>query len=346
MPQKQAELLLKLSGRPILEFGARRAHGVDAAILGARASIIGGAIGTSCTLSAKNFDVATSGTMAHSWIQLFDSEYEAFKAYAEIYPDNCTFLVDTYSTLESGVPNAIKVFNEVLVPKGFRPKGIRLDSGDLAYISKKARKMLDDSGFDDCKIIASNSLDEFLIKSLLLQDAKIDIFGVGENLITSKSSPVLGGVYKLVATESSGTIIPKIKVSENNIKVTNPSYKKLYRFYDNNTNKAIADLLTLPDEVIPENNYTLFDPENPWKKKTIENYTVKELQTQIFKDGELVYSCPTLTEIAEYAKTELATLWDESKRLENPHKYWVDLSEKLWNLKNEMLNSLNNNPPV
>lgn len=336
---KTSRIVNQSKGRPVLEFGARRAHGVDAAILGARASIIGGAIGTSCTLSAKNFNVQTSGTMAHSWIQLFDSEYDAFKAYAEIYPNNCTLLVDTYSTLDSGIPNAIKIFNEIIVPKGYRPGGIRLDSGDLAYLSKKARKMLDDAGFSDCKIIASNSLDENLIKSLLIQDAKIDIFGVGENLITAKSDPVLGGIYKLVAIQNGTDIIPKIKISENASKVTNPGYKKVYRLYDRETGKAIADLLALSDEKIPEDKYILFDPENPWKKKTVTNYILRELQTQIFKNGELIYKSPELTDIAEYTKKELDTLWEETKRLDNPHEYWIDLSEKLWKLKNSMLNA-------
>lgn len=335
---KTSRIVNQAKGRPVLEFGARRAHGVDAAIMGARAAIIGGAIGTSCTLSAKNFHVPTSGTMAHSWVQLFGSEYEAFKAYAETYPDNCTLLVDTYSTLDSGLKNAIQVFNEVIVPKGYRPKGIRLDSGDLAYLSKKAREMLDEAGFSDCKIVVSNSLDEILIKSLLLQDAKIDSFGVGENLITAKSDPVLGGVYKLVAIEHNNNMVPKIKVSENAIKVTNPGYKKVYRFYDKSTGKAIADLLALSDENISEKEYTLFDSENSWKKKVITNYTVKELQVEVFRNGKQVYVSPELTEIAKYEKEDLNTMWDEIKRLENPHKYWVDLSENLWTLKNNMLN--------
>lgn len=293
--------------------------------------------GTSCTLTAKEFNVPALGTMAHSFVQSFDSEYEAFKAYAETYPDDCTLLIDTYDTINSGLANAIKVFNEVLVPKGFRPKGVRLDSGDLAYLSKKVRKILDEAGFSDCKICISNSLDEFLISSLLEQGAPIDSFGVGENLITAKSDPVFGGVYKLVALEENGQIIPKIKISENVIKITNPGFKKVYRFYDKDTNKALADVITLYDEKIPENNYKIFDPQNPWKEKTLTNYTAYPLQEQIFKNGELVYTMPTLSQICEKSKRELDTLWQEIKRLKNPHKYYVDLSKNLWDLKNELL---------
>lgn len=293
--------------------------------------------GTSCTVSAKEFDVPASGTMAHSWVQSFDSEYEAFKAYAEIYPNSCTFLVDTYNTLESGVPNAIRVFDEVLKPQGIRPIAIRLDSGDLAYLSKKARRMLDDAGYSDCKICATNSLDERLIASLFEQDAKIDLFGVGENLITAKSDPVFGGVYKLVAIEKDGNVIPKIKISENVIKVTNPSFKKVIRFYSKENNKALVDLITLHDENVLEGEYTVFDPANTWKKKVLTNYYVKELQTKIFDNGNLVYTSPTLKEIAEYSKNDLNTFWDEIKRIDNPHKYFVDLSQNLWNLKQEML---------
>jgi nicotinate phosphoribosyltransferase len=294
--------------------------------------------GTSCSISAKEFNVTASGTMAHSWIQSFDSEYEAFKAYAEIYPNGCTFLIDTYNTLESGLPNAIKVFNEVLVPKGIRPVAVRLDSGDLAYLSKEVRKRLDESGFSDCKICVTNSLDERLISSLFEQNAKIDLFGVGENLITAKSDPVFGGVYKLVAIEKNNTIIPKIKISENVVKVTNPSFKKLYRFYSKETNTAIADLVTLHDEEILEGEYTIFDPENTWRRKILKNYYVKELQTKIFDNGNLIYKSPSLKEIAEYSKHDLDSFWDEIKRIDNPHKYFVDLSQNLWNLKQELLN--------
>lgn len=337
---KTSRIVKEAQERPVMEFGARRAHGINAAVEGARAAIIGGAVGTSCTLSAKEFSVPASGTMAHSWIQSFDSEYEAFKAYAELYPDDCTFLIDTYNTIESGLPNAIKVFNEVLKPKGYRPKAVRLDSGDLAYLSKKVRKILDEAGYEDCKICATNSLDEYLIKSLIEQDAKIDLFGVGENLITAKSEPVFGGVYKLVAIEEDNKITPKIKVSENTAKVTNPSFKKVYRFYDNETKKAIADVIALADEKIDEKEYMIFDPQNPWKKKLLKNYAIRPLQEKIFEEGKLIYKNPTLKEIAKYSKKELDTMWEEVKRIENPHKYYVDLSKKLWILKNNMLNNI------
>lgn len=284
---KTSRIVREAQGRPVMEFGARRAHGINAAVEGARAAIIGGAVGTSCTLSAKEFNVPASGTMAHSWIQSFDSEYEAFKAYAELYPDDCTFLIDTYNTIESGLPNAIKVFNEVLKPKEYRPKAVRLDSGDLAYLSKKVRKILDEAGYEDCKICATNSLDEYLIKSLIEQDAKIDLFGVGENLITAKSEPVFGGVYKLVALEKDKKIVPKIKVSENTAKVTNPSFKKVYRFYDNETKKAIADVITLADEIIDEREYMIFDPQNPWKKKVLKDYSIRLLQEKIFEERKI-----------------------------------------------------------
>lgn len=284
---KTSRIVKEAQGRPVMEFGTRRAHGINAAVEGARAAIIGGAVGTSCTLSAKEFNVPASGTMAHSWIQSFDSEYEAFKAYAELYPDDCTFLIDTYNTIESGLPNAIKVFNEVLKPKGYRPKAVRLDSGDLAYLSKKVRKILDEAGYEDCKICATNSLDEYLIKSLIEQDAKIDLFGVGENLITAKSEPVFGGVYKLVALEKDKKIVPKIKVSENTAKVTNPSVKKVYRFYDNETKKAIADVITLADEIIDEREYMIFDPQNPWKKKVLKDYSIRLLQEKIFEERKI-----------------------------------------------------------
>lgn len=284
---KTSRIVREAQGRPVMEFGARRAHGINAAVEGARAAIIGGAVGTSCTLSAKEFNVPASGTMAHSWIQSFDSEYEAFKAYAELYPDDCIFLIDTYNTIESGLPNAIKVFNEVLKTKGYRPKAVRLDSGDLAYLSKKVRKILDEAGYEDCKICATNSLDEYLIKSLIEQDAKIDLFGVGENLITAKSEPVFGGVYKLVALEKDKKIVPKIKVSENTAKVTNPSFKKVYRFYDNETKKAIADVITLADEIIDEREYMIFDPQNPWKKKVLKDYSIRLLQEKIFEERKI-----------------------------------------------------------
>lgn len=336
---KTSRIVRAANGRPIMEFGARRAHGVSAAVYGARASIIGGAVGTSCVLTAQRFNVPASGTMAHSWVQSFPSEYEAFKAYAELYPNNCLLLVDTYNTLESGVKNAIRVFDEVLKPKGIRPAGIRLDSGDLAYLSKKVRTMLDEAGYADAKICVSNSLDEHLITSLLEQDAKIDSFGVGENLITAKSDAVFGGVYKLVAIEKDGKVIPKIKISENVEKITNPSFKKVYRFYSKETNYAIADVITLADEVVSEDGYELFDEHNTWKKKHISNYYVKELQEKIFENGKLIYKSPDLKEIAKYSKEQLNTIWDEVKRLRNPQKYYVDISQKLYDLKNKMLNN-------
>ena len=334
---KSSRIVHAAKGRPVMEFGARRSHGESAAVLGARAAMIGGCVGTSCTLTAKLFNVPALGTMAHSFVQSFNSEYEAFKAYAEVYPDDCTLLIDTYDTLNSGIVNAIKVFNDILVPMGFRPKGVRLDSGDLAYLSKEVRKILDEAGFKDCKICVSNSLDEFLITSLFDQGAQIDSFGVGENLITAKSDPVFGGVYKLVAVENDGNIIPKIKISENSAKITNPSFKKVFRFYDKETNKALADVITLYDEKISQDKYLIFDPQEPWKEKTLENYTVKPLQEQIFKNGELVYNSPSLSDICKYAKEQLGTLWPEIKRLNNPHKYYVDLSKNLWDLKNELL---------
>lgn len=335
---KTSRIVRSAQGRPVMEFGARRAHGVSAAIYGARAAIIGGAVGTSCTLTAQKFDVPASGTMAHSWIQSFDSEYEAFKTYAELYPHGCTFLIDTYNTLESGLPNAIKVFNEVLKPQGIRPVAVRLDSGDLAYLSKKVRKILDEEGYPDCKICVTNALDEHLITSLIEQEAKVDSFGVGENLITAKSDAVFGGVYKLVAIEKEGEIIPKIKISENVEKITNPSFKKIYRFYSKDTNYALADVIMLKDEEEPKGEYEIFDQHNTWKRKKLDNYYVKELQEKIFENGELIYQMPTLKEIAKYAEQQLGTLWEEVKRLKNPQKYYVDLSQRLYDLKTDMLN--------
>ena len=335
---KTSRIVNAAQGKPVMEFGARRAHGVSAAVYGARAAIIGGAVGTSCTLTAEKFDVPASGTMAHSWIQSFDSEYEAFKTYAELYPHGCTFLIDTYHTLESGLPNAIKVFDEVLKPQGIRPVAVRLDSGDLAYLSKKIRKVLDEAGYSDCKICVTNSLDEYLISSLLEQRAKVDSFGVGENLITAKSDSVFGGVYKLAAIEKEGEMIPKIKISENVEKITNPGFKKTYRFYDKKTNYALADVIMLKEEEEPKEKYEIFDQHNTWKRKTLNNFEVKELQQKIFENGKLIYQIPTLKEIAQYEKQQLSTIWEEVKRLENPQKYYVDLSQKLYDLKTEMLN--------
>ena len=326
-------------GRTVLEFGSRRAQGADAAILGARAAYIGGCHGTACTISDQLFGVKASGTMAHAWVQMFDTEYEAFKAYVEMYPNNATLLVDTYNTLKSGVPNAIRVFNEVLKPKGITKCGIRLDSGDMAYLTQKARQMLDEAGWTECKISVSNSLDEYIIRDLLRQDAKIDMFGVGERLITARSEPVFGGVYKLVAVEGeNGTVNPKIKISENVAKITTPHYKKLYRFFGNDTGKAIADYLCVHDETVDDSqDLEIFDPNATWKRKTVYNFTAKELQVPIFRSGELVYKLPTLDEIRDYCREQVDTLWDEVKRFDNPHAYYVDLSQKLWDIRNDLL---------
>ena len=326
-------------GRTVLEFGSRRAQGSDGAILGARAAYIGGCAGTACTVSDQLYGVYAGGTMAHSWVQMFDSQYEAFKAYCEIYPDNPTLLVDTYNTLKSGVPDAIRVFNEVLKPRGLTKCGIRLDSGDMTYLTKKARKMLDDAGWQSCKISVSNSLDEYLIQDLINQGACIDMFGVGERLITAKSEPVFGGVYKLTAVEDEqGNIIPKIKISENVGKITNPHFKKLYRFFGNDTGKAIADYLCVHDEVVDDTrDLEIFDPSATWKRKTVYDFTAKELLVPIFKNGELVYDLPTLDEIQKYCAQQIDTLWDEVKRFDNPHTYYVDLSQKLWDIKYDLL---------
>ena len=326
-------------GRTVLEFGSRRAQGSDGAILGARAAYIGGCAGTACTVSDQLYGVYAGGTMAHSWVQMFDSQYEAFKAYCEIYPDNPTLLVDTYNTLKSGVPDAIRVFNEVLKPRGLTKCGIRLDSGDMTYLTKKARKMLDDAGWQSCKISVSNSLDEYLIQDLINQGACIDMFGVGERLITAKSEPVFGGVYKLTAVEDEqGNIIPKIKISENVGKITNPHFKKLYRFFGNDTGKAIADYLCVHDEVVDDTkDLEIFDPSATWKRKTVYDFTAKELLVPMFKNGELVYDLPTLDEIQTYCAQQIDTLWDEVKRFDNPHTYYVDLSQKLWDIKYDLL---------
>ncbi len=326
-------------GRTVLEFGSRRAQGADAAILGARAAYIGGCNGTACTISDQLFGVYAGGTMAHAWVQMFDSEYEAFKKYCELYPNNATLLVDTYNTLKSGVPNAIRVFNEVLKPMGITKCGIRLDSGDMAYLTQKARKMLDDAGWTECQISVSNSLDEYIIQDLLRQGAKIDMFGVGERLITARSEPVFGGVYKLAGVEQEdGSILPKIKISENVGKITNPHFKKLYRFYGNDTGKAIADYLCLHDEVVDDSGeMEIFDPEATWKVKTVYDFTAKELMVPIFKNGEQVYQCPDLQQVRAYCQEQVDTLWDEVKRFDNPHTYYVDLSQKLWDIKQELL---------
>ena len=328
-------------GRTVLEFGSRRAQGADAAMLGARAAYIGGCHGTACTISDQLFGVKAGGTMAHAWVQMFDSEYEAFKAYAQLYPNNAVLLVDTYNTLKSGVPNAIRVFNEVLKPLGITKCGIRLDSGDMAYLTRQARKMLDEAGWTECQISVSNSLDEYIIRDVLRQGAKIDMFGVGERLITAKSEPVFGGVYKLAAVEEpDGTVVPKIKISENVEKITNPHFKKLYRFYAKDTGKAIADYMTIYDEKVDDSqDMVIFDPDATWKRKRVYNFTARELQVPVFQGGELVYKLPSLEEIRTYCAEQVETLWEEVKRFDNPQTYYVDLSQKLWDVKYGLLKS-------
>ncbi len=338
---KANRIVRAAAGRPVLEFGSRRAQGVDAAVDGARAAFIGGCKGTACTLSDELYGVPAGGTMAHSWVQMFGSEYDAFKAYCETYPDNPTLLVDTFNTLKSGVPNAIRVFNEVLRPRGLTKCGIRLDSGDMTYLTRKARQMLDEAGWQSCQISCSNSLDEYIIADILNQGAQIDLFGVGERLITARSEAVFGGVYKLTAVEDNdGTIIPKIKISENVGKITNPHFKKLYRFYGNDTGKAIADYLCVHDETVDDSHdLEIFDPAATWKRKTVYNFTARELLVPIFRGGKLVYQMPTLAEIQKYCAEQVDTLWDEVKRFDNPHTYYVDLSQKLWDIKNELLHT-------
>lgn len=335
---KSSRIVRAAQGRPVMEFGSRRAQGCDGAIYGARASYIAGCSGTACTIVDREFGIPALGTMAHSWVQLFDNEYEAFKAYATTYPNSCTLLVDTYNVLKSGIPNAIRVFNEVLVPNGYRPRGIRIDSGDITYLSKKARKMLDEAGYPDCKITASNSLDEYIIQDMIRQGACVDSFGVGERMITASSAPVFGGVYKLVAVEQDGEIIPKIKVSENIAKITNPGFKKLWRLYDRANNKAIADVITMHDEIIDDTQpYEIFDPEHIWKRKTLTDFRAVPMQVQLFKSGECVYDSPSVEDIRIYCKEQMDTIWDEVLRFENPHKYYVDLSQKLWDEKQRLL---------
>ena len=335
---KANRIVRAAAGRPVMEFGARRAHGYGAAYYGARAAVIGGCTGTSCILTAKDFGVPASGTMAHSWVQLFDDEYTAFKTYAEKYPDSCMVLVDTYNVLKSGIPNAIKVFDEVLKPLGKRPLGIRIDSGDITYLTKKARKMLDDAGYPDAKICISNSLDEYLIRDMIFQGAKVDSYGVGERLITASSEAVFGGVYKLAAVEKNGKIIPKIKISENPAKITLPGVKIPWRLYDRETGKAIADVITLGNEKISSDEpYEIFDPEHTWKRKVVTDFVATKLQVKIFEKGKQVYKSPAVKEIAKYRAEQVDSLWDEVTRFENPHTYYVDLSEELWSLRDELL---------
>ena len=336
---KSNRIVRAAGGRPVSEFGSRRAQGSDGAILGARASYIAGCAGTACTLADEMYGSPAGGTMAHSWVQMFPDGYTAFKTYCELYPHSATLLVDTYDVLKSGVPNAIRAFKEVLLPQGITHCAIRLDSGDLTYLSRKARQMLDEAGLTDCKIVASNSLDEYIIRDLLLQGAKIDSFGVGERLITSKSEPVFGGVYKLAAIEDeAGAIIPKIKISENPAKITNPHFKKVYRIFENESGKAIADLICVHDEVVDQSQpLELFDPEATWKRKTVTNYTAKELLVPIFQSGKKVYHSPTIAEMRAYCAAQIDLQWDEVKRFENPHNYYVDLSQKLWDIKQSLL---------
>jgi nicotinate phosphoribosyltransferase len=335
---KANRIVRAAQGRAVMEFGSRRAQGAGGAVYGARAAYIGGCVGTACTIADRDYAIPALGTMAHSWVQMFPTELAAFRAYAQIYPDNCTFLVDTYNVLSSGVPNAIRIFTEEVAPRGFRPQGIRIDSGDITYLAKAARKMLDEAGFPDCKIVASNALDEYLIHDLLLQGAPVDSFGVGERLITSQSEPVFGGVYKLAAIEAQGEIIPKLKRSENVEKITNPGFKKVWRLFDSKSGKALADVITLHDEIIDDTkNYELFDPEHTWKRKTVAHFRARQLLQPIFVQGVCVYDRPALPAIKANCQAQVATFWDEVLRFENPHRYYVDLSKRLWEMKEKLL---------
>lgn len=335
---KANRIVRSAQGRSVIEFGSRRAHSYDASILGARAAYIGGCIGTANTIVDRDYGIPALGTMAHSWVQLFSTELDAFRAYARTYPDNCYLLVDTYNTLKSGVPNAIKVFNEEVIPRGFRPKGIRIDSGDISYLTKEARNILDEAGFNDCTIMASSGLDEYLISDLLIQGAKIDSFGVGERLITATSQPIFGGVYKLTAVESDGVLYPKIKISENVGKITTPGFKQVYRLFDRDSHKAIADVVTLHDEIIDDTKpYEIFHPLFTWKRKIVKNFYAEKLLTKIFHNGEQIYESPNIHEIRDYCKEQVDTLWEEVKRFEKPHEYFVDLSKSLWGIKDRLL---------
>ncbi len=338
---KANRIVRAAEGRPVMEFGSRRAHGPDGALLGARASYIAGCSATACTLADELYGSPATGTMAHSWVQMFDDEYTAFKTYCELYPHNSTLLVDTYNVLKSGVPNAIRAFKEVLLPQGITKCAIRLDSGDLTYLSQKARQMLDEAGLTECKIVASNSLDEYIIRDLVRQGARLDSFGVGERLITARSEPVFGGVYKLVAVENNeGAVVPKIKISENPAKITTPHFKKVYRIYSKDTGKAEADLICVHNEKFDFTQpLELFDPDATWKRKTYTDYEAKELLVPIFYNGHLVYRVPELTASRSYCQRQVDALWDEVKRFENPHNYYVDLSQNLWDIKQALLNS-------
>lgn len=335
---KANRIVRAASGRMVMEFGSRRAQGADAAIAGSRAAYIGGCAGSACTISDVLYEIPALGTMAHSWVQTFDSEYEAFATYAKTYPSGCTLLIDTYNVLNSGLPNAIRTHREILEPMGHRLAGVRIDSGDITYLTKKIRKKLDEAGLNDCKIVVSNSLDEYIIRDTLMQGAQIDSFGVGERLITSKSEPVFGGVYKLAAVWNGEEMQPKIKISENVEKITLPGFKQVYRLYEAESNKAIADVITLHDEEIDSTKpYELFDPEHIWKRKTISNFRAEKLLVKIFDKGKLVYTPPALSSVREYCANEIDTLWDEVKRFENPHKYYVDLSQALWDTRASLL---------
>lgn len=336
---KASRICRAANGAVVMEFGARRAQGPDAAMLGTRACYIGGVNSTATVIADTKYGVPAVGTMAHSWVQFYPTEYEAFKAYAEVYPDDCVLLIDTYDILRSGLVNAIRVAHEVLEPQGKRLKGIRIDSGDLAYFSKKIRKRLDAEGLTDCKIVVSNSVDEYLITSLNTQGAKIDSYGVGERMITAKSDPVFGGVYKLVAVKDGDNFVPKIKISENIEKITNPGKKKLWRIYSKETGYGLADLLTLYDEEVDgEKPFPYIDELKPWKKMRFENVIAKPLQMTIFKDGKLVYRKPELKEIREYVDFQLKNqVWEEEQRFENPHIHYLDLSEKLYQVKEALL---------
>ncbi len=331
---KASRIVRAAKGRPVMEFGTRRAHGASSAIYGARAAYIAGCSGTACTIADRDYGSPALGTMAHSWVLMFPSEYEAFKKYAEIYPENCVLLVDTYNVLKSGIPAAIKVFQEM------KPKrmGIRIDSGDITYLTKKARAMLDEAGLQECKITISNSLDEWLIKDVIAEGAQIDSFGVGERLITAKSEPVFGGVYKLSALEKDGVIEPKIKISENVEKITNPGFKTLYRIFDNATGKVLGDVMTVDGEVIEnKDGYEIFDPNAVWKRKRLYNFHAENIRVQLFDHGRQVYDCPPLDEVRKYCQSQINTLWDEMLRFENPQTYYVDLSQKLYDMKRELI---------
>lgn len=341
---KARRIVKAARGRAVSDFGARRAHNMDAAVYGARAAYIGGASSTATVLAGKMFGIPVSGTMAHSWIMFYKDEFEAFKKYAEIYPDNTVLLVDTYDVLGSGVPNAVRVAKEVLAPMDKRLKGIRIDSGDLAYLSKKARKMLDEEGLDDCKIIISNSLDEFTISSLISQGAAVDSFGVGERLITARSEPVFGAVYKLTAVEEDGVFVPRIKISENVEKITEPGLKKVYRIYDKD-NKAVADLIAKADEKVDMSvPFRYVDPKKPWKNRYFEGFTAKELQMPVIINGEAVYEKRSVEEIAAYVKKQLSEeIWDEEQRFENPHTHYMDMTPDYYEMKMELLNDSRKN---